>query len=759
MPTLNLWVSYRPIRIGWCVRDGNLNHLESALRLTHAFWGGCYNPLIPVDKGRLAANLVRVFRPDALFAIDEADQTLNEFIESFPHLRWPGVHKRLFTDGSYGKMATILDIQHAIARFPREEFSSAVANWGGAVIYEWDAKDDLRHVLLSLFGGYPTPETTGMNYERLFVDSLSGRRVPLQIGEPIPSIAFRQITSSQVAAYEIEPDRLFRWNYAGLYLGEVNDFEDMVNFWNLSATGTELIFYDAMQDARLRGLKDLFLEELAAHVLKRRAPWDTIAMWSKLGDKKIDLPRADIGIQLCHANEDFWNQETLIVPGMRFARKSVLAVLDEGQESSTATFQLPEKPFLNDFSYHTQEVIISVRPLIDLPSESSTTFWAPFVPELNQYYMGSAVLTDARSETDGLGAVSSVTTSDMTIFSLKKMELLETIFKAFGISARPSIAGRLATGLIRQMGGIQGCRVFKIPGVRQLIEQHGPLQSFTRSNAIQVIRQQDLETGRVGFDEHEGLFIESRSGGKLTPSEVFAFLLKKEVFSVGLELRCPNCQLSFWLHIDDVATEVSCDLCRVRFNITPDLKDRDWAYRRSGIFGKDDHQQGSIPVALTIQQLDTALALTRKKIWVTAMEFTPGFAAIDPCETDFVVLTEGFNDRLQIAVGECKARGEITEKDVSNLRKVADAFPTERFEAFIIFSKTAPFTTDEIRRCRQAQSSAGLRVILLSNRELEPYFTYERAAKEFDVNPTAISLEDMARNSNFIYFNPRRRTG
>jgi hypothetical protein len=711
-----------------------------------------------VDKARLASNLVRTFRPDALFPVDENDKTVNEFIERFPHLRWPGVHKRLFIDGSYGKLATILDIQHAVARFSREELSSVAANLGGAVIYEWDPNDDMRHVLLSLYGGYPIPQTTGVNYERLFTGSLSGRRVPLPIGEPIPSIAFRQITPSQVAAYELEQDHFFQWNYAGLYVGEVSDFEDLVHFWNISATGTELIFYDAQHDARLRGLKDLFLEELTVHVLKRRPPWDTIAMWSKLGDRKIDLPRADIGIQLCRANEDFWSQKTLRVPGMRFARKPVLAVLDEGRESSTATFQLPEGPFLNDFSYHTQEVVISVRPLIDLPSESSTTFWVPFIPELNPYYMGNAVLTDARSETDGLGAISSVTTGDMTIFSLKKMELLETIFKTFGISARPSTAGRLATGLIRQMGGIQGCRVFKIPGVRQLIEHHGPLQSFTRSNAIQIIRQQDLETGKVGFDDYENLFIESRSVGKLTPSDVFTFLLKKEVFSVGLELRCPNCQLSFWLHIDDVATEVPCDLCRIRFNITPELKDRDWAYRRSGIFGKEDHQQGSIPVALTIQQLDTALALTRKKIWVTAMELTPTLATIDPCETDFIVLTEGFNDRLQIAVGECKSRGEITEKDVSNLRKVADALPTERFEAFVIFSKTAPFTNDEISRCRQAQSSAGLRVILLSDRELEPYFTYERAAKEFNVNPTAISLEDMARNSNDIYFNPRRPT-
>jgi hypothetical protein len=34
---------------------------------------------------------------------------------------------------------------------------------------------------------------------------------------------------------------------------------------------------------------------------------------------------------------------------------------------------------------------------------------------------------------------------------------------------------------------------------------------------------------------------------------------------------------------------------------------------------------------------------------------------------------------------------------------VADAFPKDRIHAYIIFSKTAPFTGEEIARCRAAQ--------------------------------------------------------
>lgn len=72
-----------------------------------------------------------------------------------------------------------------------------------------------------------------------------------------------------------------------------------------------------------------------------------------------------------------------------------------------------------------------------------------------------------------------------------------------------------------------------------------------------------------------------------------------------------------------------------------------------------------------------------------------------------------------------------------------------------IFSKTAPFTPAEIQRCRAAQDPHRLRVILLSDRELEPYFVYERTEKGFEIHSAAISFEDLARATQHIYFEPR----
>ena len=75
---------------------------------------------------------------------------------------------------------------------------------------------------------------------------------------------------------------------------------------------------------------------------------------------------------------------------------------------------------------------------------------------------------------------------------------------------------------------------------------------------------------------------------------------------------------------------------------------------------------------MTLQQLDTALS--SDKIYTTSLELTPGTAAIEPCETDFVVIRTGYSHNSpyqpQVVIGECKAAGgSITAADAGASRE------------------------------------------------------------------------------------------
>lgn len=395
-----------------------------------------------------------------------------------------------------------------------------------------------------------------------------------------------------------------------------------------------------------------------------------------------------------------------------------------------------------------------------LNGDEEYSFWTPFVPELNEFYGREACSrwNAARVGADGLGIITKITCESLTIHALSNRKLMAKIFETFGMVAEPSLPGRVASRVIQQMDDVQGCRVFKIAGVRQLLEKYGALDSFTRTEATGMIGQRDPQTGRPNFASYEDLYIEPRDAAKLTPEDVLNYLLKQGVFRVGLNLKCTRCELVSWKHIDDVATKTTCEFCGADFDITPQLRDRDWAYRRSGVFGREDKQQGSVPVVLTLQQLDTVLQ-RRPCILTTGLEIKPTSATVSPCEADFVLLTQDYRSddlKLDLALGECKSGGgTITEDDVAKLSRVADAFSNERIRPYLIFAKTGSFTPEEVDRCRTGQDGLRRRVILLSDRELEPYSVYERTEKEFNIRGTAISLEDMAETTHDVYFVPK----
>lgn len=233
-------------------------------------------------------------------------------------------------------------------------------------------------------------------------------------------------------------------------------------------------------------------------------------------------------------------------------------------------------------------------------------------------------------------------------------------------------------------------------------------------------------------------------------------MLKKNVFQAGLEIKCPTCLLKFWLAVDDVKTLVNCSYCGHQFNITPMLKGSDWRFRRSGLFNMDD--QGSVPVALLLQQMDTVF---HSLYYATAMNLTPISAGINKCETDFVILTNGrtyWSSKQQIVIGECKTNGMIEEQDINNLAKVRDALSHEELDVFILFSKLSAFTPKEIQLCKSLQPQFERRVIMLTDQELEPHRMYESMPENTVMKKYAVTLEDMAWNTHVMYFHDKAET-
>ncbi len=459
-------------------------------------------------------------------------------------------------------------------------------------------------------------------------------------------------------------------------------------------------------------------------------------------------------------DEELWNGLNVRPPVLRFDRQSILANLDQSQEAPPAlSMALPKKPLPEDLPREQgwQQWVVTIA-LFSEYGYDGYTFRPPFLPDLNQWYSRQTVFLpwSLRVEGDGVGIIRRVHDETAALRALRIPDLIHRILQRAGIESNPSRPGRIAHRIIRQMGGLEGCRVFKIPGVRKLIASKDARQGIPRSRAVEIIRDVDPDTRTPTFTRHETLFIEPREKPKLEPHAVFDYLLKKEIFRPGLSFLCPNCTLDFWVEVGSFTETCRCEYCGHQFLIAPHLRHRgDWRFRLTGLFGREDNQEGAIPVVLTLLQLLRLQHGEGNVLYDTAVELRgPGLK----CEVDFVFLERDNNGATRVLLGECKAGGRIEEVDLANMVVARRLLEGSGLESYLLFSKTAAlFEEVELERFR-AMTADRVPAILFTAKELEPYHPYWELGDNVRLpHKYPFSLEEIANNSAFLYL--QRGTG
>jgi len=555
---------------------------------------------------------------------------------------------------------------------------------------------------------------------------------------------------------------------SGIILGSASDFDTLVLFWNLRASGASLILYDQSCGDRLKPLAEAHLSSFRG---KQFGAGEYITVWicheyPKDDSWKPDLDLTDLPIALSDGrNELIWNGLNIRPTEPRFSpwHRDVVPSYAEQSGTATASFALPDRPFSDDDTKSLNQKFVVVVDASQYRSrDAQITFETPYVPLLNEFY-GRNFHSDydgARSQggrfgKGSIGVITAISTQRLEIRAFRVFAWMKAFFDLAKLTIERSEPGLRCSRLIAQLGDLQSCRVLKVRGARSLLRAYGVDEHFTRSAAIMKIRDLNATTNTPGLDQFKQLYIEYRDSGELKAEDVFRYLLQRRVFRAGLEFMCPNCQLPSWTHLDDVKTNLSCSYCDHTYDVSPQLKDRDWRYRRSGIFGRDDDQLGGVPVALTLQQLDTALG-ERLMMYSTAMKFDSPTGAIEPCESDLIAIVTGESRNggppVDVAFGECKTELPFNEEDVRKLRALADAIPRDVAVSYIIFSKTGIFSAVEVALARTLNKEHERRVILWSRDELEPYYVYERSKDRLGQDMHVHSLADMANATHRLYF-------
>ena len=779
MDTVRVNIAYRPLRICWAIKDDDFAAFREAVRTNHALWGGRFNPIVVVDRASEARALVEAFRADLVLPLGASDE-VKAFAATFKHLISPFFHDGAFMGEGRDARAQVLDVQNAMA-FARDTPEWKEIQDRKPRVYKWAAEDPLADVFLMQLGAYPGKESVDIDYESMFRAAFEASEVVIENGAALPADIFDYPSISSVSRHRLRRHHSVHsyWDYHGFYLGDASNLGDLAAFWNLRAADLALLFVDRAQARRYAQeipVWKKYTAEMLSH--RRESAHQEYAIWWRrehIGDAGDTAALQEpFGIEpctICGVDEYLWNGLNLKPPVMHFGEVASLGVLVTEGNKPKVSFGLNDRPYAADPWFHTQHLVASVSFLGGLYGRNDFTLDPPYVPELNEFYARSMHFSydRLRIESERIGLIVDAADSDSFVYALPTAELFKSVFALAGFTANISPGGLIARQLLAQLGGVQGGRVFKIPGARRLIKTHGPTSSFGKHAALHLIGGKDEGNPEAQFQDHKNLYLEPRERGVLLdPPHVFAYMVGKRLFRIGFNLNCPHCQLPSWFPVDDLRQHVNCQMCGESFDATNQLVGGQWAYRRSGVLGVERNAQGAVPVVLTLQQLDTNMSIgLGHGSYSVSLDLTPTTGQLPtPCEIDFAwLMPRRYPERAIVIIGECKDRGQstaqggdggtINSNDIANLRAVADSFPPERFEVYIVLAKLCAFTNEEIELARSLNGEHQLRVIMLTDRELEPYHLFERTEKLFKVDKYGSSPEDLARATVTIFLDPQ----
>lgn len=778
MESIRVDICYRPLRIGWAIRRGDFDAFRSAARLSFALWGGRFNPIIAVDDEQQAHELVDLFRVDMMLPVGDSE-VVKALPKRFPYLINPFFPEGLFIGGTGGAWhSQILDVHNALVHLQTKPEWQAVQKHG-LRSYSWASDDPLADVFLMQFGQYPNPDEVHIDYRDLLISATDAAQVEIESTSTLPADLLDFPNISFLSRFGLSPHYSVPegWDRPGFFYGDARNFDDLVCCWNLRAANIPLWFVDVKHLERYGNIIERWDEEMRDFVQGHRHKFDRqVAVWVReesVNREKITESIADImkpfgASTLCTVGPGSFNGLNVRAPMMHFGQASTLGVVGTDFGKPKISFPLDDKPFSSDTWFQTHHLVASLSFIGGLYGDDQHTFVPAYIPELNEFYGRSQHSYDRiRSEPGRIGLVVDAADPSSWLYAISVPDLFQKIFEMAGFKSKLSAGGLIARQLIAQLGGVDGARAFKIPGVRRLLKMYGPTDTFTKNGALELIGGKDRENPGSNFADHENLYIEPRPPGtKLTPEAVFTHLVGKGLFRIGVELKCPHCGMNSWTALDVLKQKHVCELCGHEFDATRQLVASTWHFRRSGLLGAERNAQGAVPVLLTLQQFHVNLrGLCHDTIYSPSLELESEALGDPPkCEIDFVwLIPRSYPDRVVVILGECKDRGgkkdgakdtgTIDERDVDHLRRVADALPRKRFDTFIVLAKLCPFTVDEIALAKTLNDEYRPRVILLTARELEPYHFYDRTKLEHkNIKEHGSTAQDLANNTALMYF-------
>ena len=697
-------IKLRPLRLAFLVDPGNVKQAREAIRLASTLWGGAYCPIIPLYKRMpktwrdpikvppaksVVLGNVDAFDPDVLVQLSAQvpaylTDTKRRIIA--PQDVWRTLDDRVAWSPQWGiGVFELLD-----AMF--QEF------------FKYKSKYPPRMLLPKL------PAKMALFWASVFGD-LPSKIVDLVRRHHAEPLEIQETEFRVEALGEfMSGDALFprRWTQYGLdvlggrrirgdaavYFMDAESVEDIIDFWNLRATGRpvlplpkqfnstpqfEKLITDYLKEHRVHWRHDPKVCERAHFIRSRNSTMDEMQAYAKT--LTLEIPKGDTSTDgfyaLQHWYPRIWDEwardKDDVVPRDTYAEPDASIDIEDPKELSVRF-----KPLLPSFAdKHGVHSEGRCANEIEFRFYGAGEYLAEVFPSSSGPHFERAIsgLGSWQDWRVGRHGLVKIVANDLT--ETRDVPSAESIVFSWLTDAgwKPALSssGLLAKQMYRALDG----QPFAIhhPELLGLLER---MNGRLVKDNLQPVEDNKLTQERDMPVAELKKRVQSFGGH----GDLYGYLLKKRILRLGLRMQCPHCTRHSWFPLDAVRDTFSCPRCLNEFPALNNLEGSLWSYKTAGPFSVPNYADGAYAVLLTLQCFED-----RK---MTTMRMTPVLSFIaekgtTKLEADFALFWQEaiFGERKEgLAFGECKTYRQFEERDFKRMRGIAEAFPG----AVLVFS-------------------------------------------------------------------------
>ncbi len=689
-------VKSRPLRLAFLVDPNNQQQVRQAIQLGSSLWGGAYFPIIPLHRkipktwrdGPLRApkaedvisGYIEAFDPDILVQVSKA---VPQYVKDLglrsiaPEDVWGRVDRDRSPAPRFG--VGMFEVLNDVF----DKYFKYKLKYPVNLVFP---KVPRRHGLFwaSVFGELP-PELMA-RLKRGYLEPLEIETPDFDIARFKETMAGNVLFPRRITTHEIETlGRAGAGRDACVFFMDAEKVEDVIDYWNLRAMGRAVMPLPRQyeDDPQLREMVVGFLKshrqpwphkpeiyDVASIVRARSRSMDDLQKYTET--IKPDKPNGDGSFfALQHWYPRIWDEwardkDGAVPVGIKSEEKDVEISDADGLE---VRFQsvLPRFAAAHAFTgeprcanevrfrcYGEKEYLAEAIP--KLSGDSFVRAISSTVSARNEWRVGRNGLVNL---VDGKGS------QHWRI--PKSADLVFAWLKDLGWTPERSPAGRLAEQIYKQLDGHPSVLANeKLLGLLEHMNGGTVRKNGMPADDNKVTDERELTVGEV----------RNRLDQASNRGDLHGYLLSKEVFKIGLRVKCQNCRRNSWFSLEEIKGALTCPKCLTSFPAVGNVDGGQWCYKTSGPFSVPRYAEGAYAVLLGLAFFGDL------KMHSVQMSPAFSFTATAPdkkvIEADFAAFwreSRYGEVRDGLLFAECKTYGPFEKRDFDRMAYLAKTFP------------------------------------------------------------------------------------